>query len=259
MKNIVEVKGLKKYFKTEHLFYGKNETVKAVDDVSFEHEAGKILAIVGESGSGKTTIARCIAGLETPDSGSVDFEGKAVDFADITTRRKIQYVFQDTYSSLNPRMRIQEILEEPVKFHFKIKGSELKNEIINCLEDVGLAPDISGKYPHELSGGQRQRVVIARALTMKPELLIADEPVSSLDVSVQAQILKLFSEMNGKGISILFITHDLRIVKNLADRVIVLQHGKIVEDGAVEQIYREPSSNYMKLLLSSIPNSPYKY
>lgn len=257
MKNIIEVKGLTKHFKTEHIFYGKNEIVKAVDDVSFEHEAGKILAIVGESGSGKTTVARCIAGLLEQDSGEIIFEEGAVDFRIKETRRKIQYIFQDTYSSLNPRIRIGKAIEEPVRFHFKLAGTELKNEALKCLEDVGLSGAVLEKYPHELSGGQRQRVVIARALAMKPELLIADEPVSSLDVSVQAQILKLFLAQNNRGISIIFITHDLRIVKNLADVVIIMQHGKIVEQGAVAKIYKSPSTDYAKLLLSSIPNSPY--
>lgn len=258
MKNIVEVKGLKKYFKSEHLFYSGGETVKAVDGVSFPHEAGKILAIVGESGSGKTTIARCIAGLLEQDAGEVLFEEAGVDFSVPEIRRKIQYVFQDTYSSLNPRIRIQKAIEEPIKFHFGLKGGELKVEAANCLADVGLSAAVLDKYPHELSGGQRQRVVIARALSMKPELIIADEPVSSLDVSVQAQILKLFLELNRQGISIMFITHDLRIVKNLADDVIILQYGRIAEQGPVERIYKKPATDYTKLLLSSIPDSPYK-
>jgi ABC-type oligopeptide transport system ATPase subunit len=259
LKNIIEVKGLIKYFKTESLFSGRNEIVKAVDDVSFDHEAGKILAIVGESGSGKTTVARCIAGLLPPDSGKITFEENNIDFSNKETRRKIQYVFQDTYSSLNPRIRVGAAIEEPIKFHFKPAENELRNEALKCLEDVGLSAAILEKYPHELSGGQRQRVVIARALAMKPEVLIADEPVSSLDVSVQAQILKLFIELNNKGISIIFITHDLRIVKNLADEIIIMQNGKIVEMGIVEKIYRRPATEYTRLLLSSIPNSPYKF
>jgi peptide/nickel transport system ATP-binding protein len=259
LKNIIEVKGLVKYFKTEHLFYGKNEIVKAVDDVSFEHEAGKILAIVGESGSGKTTVARCLSGLLEQDSGRIMFEEKVIDFRNKETRRKIQYIFQDTYSSLNPRIRIGEALEEPIKFHFRAPEKELKEEVIKCLDDVGLSETVVEKYPHELSGGQRQRVVIARALAMKPEVLIADEPVSSLDVSVQAQILKLFLELNNKGISIIFITHDLRIVKTLSDDIIIMQNGKIAERGVVEKIYKAPSTEYTKLLLSSIPNSPYKF
>ena len=259
MKNIVEIKALKKYFKTEHVFYGKNETVRAVDGVSFEHEAGKILAIVGESGSGKTSVARCIAGLLEQDAGEILFEEKAVDFRDRETRRKIQYVFQDTYSSLNPRIRIGKAIEEPIEFHFKTAGRDLKNEAVKCLEDVGLSAAVTEKYPHELSGGQRQRVVIARALSMRTELLIADEPVSSLDVSVQAQILKLFLSLNNRGISIIFITHDLRIVKNLADSVIIMQDGKIAERGVVERIYKNPGTDYTRLLLSSIPNSPFKH
>ena len=259
MKNIIEVRGLKKYFKTEHMFYGKNEAVKAVDGVSFANEAGKILAIVGESGSGKTTVARCIAGLLPQDEGDILFEEKNIDFSDGQTRRKVQYIFQDTYSSLNPRIRIGMAIEEPIGFHFKTTGKELKNEAVKCLEDVGLSAAVFEKYPHELSGGQRQRAVIARALSMQPELIIADEPVSSLDVSVQAQILQLFLQLNNRGLSIIFITHDLRIVKNLADSLIIMQHGRIAEQGAVEAIYKNPATDYTKLLLSSIPDSPYKW
>jgi len=260
MEKIIEIKDLKKRFKIEHVFTEEKETVKAVDGVSFALEKGKVLALVGESGSGKTTIARCICGLETPDSGEILFEGRLLDLKNAETRRKIQYIFQDTFSSLNPRMRIKDAIAEPINFHFRLKGNELEAETKKYLDLVGLSESVSAKYPHELSGGQRQRVVTARALTMKPEVLIADEPVSSLDVSIQAQILQLFSKLNKEEkISIIFITHDLRIVKNIADDMLVLNKGKIVEEGEVSKIYKNPENEYTKLLLSSIPDSPYKF
>lgn len=258
MKNILEIKGLKKYFKVERMFSETKQTVRAVDDVSFALDAGEILAIVGESGSGKTTVARCVAGLETPDAGEMLFEGKPLGYKNPETRRRVQYIFQDTFGSLNPRMRILEILKEPLAFHFGLRGAELEQSAGECLEKTGLTAALLDKYPHELSGGQRQRVVIARALAMKPGVLIADEPVSSLDVSVQAQILKLFTGLNKKGISMIFITHDLRIVKNLADNIMVMQNGKVVEEGVVDRVYGKPASDYTKQLLASIPNSPYK-
>jgi peptide/nickel transport system ATP-binding protein len=259
MENIIEVRNLTKYFKTERLFGGAGGTVKAVDGVSFCLEKGRVLAIAGESGSGKTTIARCVAGLETRDSGDIMFENSPLLYDNPATRRRIQYVFQDTYSSLNPRIRIRDAVKEPIAFHFRASGKILDAAAKKCLEQVGLPAALLDSFPHELSGGQRQRVVIARALAMKPDVLIADEPVSSLDVSVQAQILKLFLELNRGGISIIFITHDLRIVKNLADSMIVLKDGRTAEEGPVEKIYAKPESDYTKLLLSSIPDSPYKY
>jgi ABC-type oligopeptide transport system ATPase subunit len=253
-----EVRNLKKVFKTEDIFSGAKRSVTAVDGVSFSLEKGRILAIVGESGSGKTTIARCAAGLETPDSGDILFCGKPARFKDRETRRKIQYIFQDTLGSLNPRMKVLETVAEPIRFHFGLMAGELYDEALKHLSMVGLSENITSKYPHELSGGQRQRVVIARALSMKPELLIADEPVSSLDVSVQAQVLSLFQELNEKeGISIVFITHDLRIVKSLAHNMLVLHNGKAEEYGPVDEIYAVPKSDYTLKLLSSIPGSPY--
>ncbi len=260
MEKIIEVKGLKKSFKIEHVFSEEKDTVKAVDGVCFTLFKGKVLAVVGESGSGKTTIARCICGLETQDSGEIFFEGKPIDFKNPYTRRKIQYIFQDTFASLNPRIKISDALSEPINFHFKLKDEQLETEVKRYLGLVGLPVSILKKYPHELSGGQRQRAVVARALTMKPEVLVADEPVSSLDVSVQAQILELFSRLNKEGkILIIFITHDLRVVKNIADEMIVLNKGKIVEEGQVSDIYKKPLNDYTKLLLASIPDSPYKF
>lgn len=254
MGKLLIIKNLKKYFITENVFLGKKNIIKAVDDISFGVEKGTIVALVGESGSGKTTVARCIAGLEMKDAGEILYEGKAISFDTKEKRRKIQYIFQDTMGSLNPRMKIKDAIEEPLKFHFDLKGEELKSKVNKYLYSVGLNENFKEKFPHELSGGQRQRVVIARALTMQPSLLIADEPVSNLDVSVQAQILQLFLELNQKEkITILFITHDLRIVKSLADYVIVMKNGKIVEMGEVRKIFSKPESEYTKVLLSSIP------
>jgi len=254
MKELLVIKNLKKYFLIENMFSGKKDIVKAVDDVTFCVEKEKIVALVGESGSGKTTVARCIAGLETKDTGEILYEGKELSFDTKEKRRKIQYIFQDSMGSLNPRMRVKDVIEEPLKFHFDLKGEELRNKVNEYLYSVGLNENFKEKFPHELSGGQRQRIVIARALTMQPSLLIADEPVSNLDVSIQAQILKLFLDLNKKEkLTILFITHDLRIVKNLADYVIVMKKGKIVEMGEVESVFSKPKSEYTKVLLSSIP------
>ena len=254
MKELLVIKNLKKYFLIENMFSGKKDIVKAVDDVTFCVEKEKIVALVGESGSGKTTVARCIAGLETKDTGEILYEGKEISFDTKEKRRKIQYIFQDSMGSLNPRMRVKDVIEEPLKFHFDLKGEELRNKVNEYLYSVGLNENFKEKFPHELSGGQRQRIVIARALTMQPSLLIADEPVSNLDVSIQAQILKLFLDLNKKEkLTILFITHDLRIVKNLADYVIVMKNGKIVEMGEVGRVFSKPKSEYTKVLLSSIP------
>jgi len=260
MKTLLKVSGLKKYFKVEKMMFETKTEVKAVDDISFETGEKKITAIAGESGSGKTTAARCIAGLEFPDAGSMLFRDREIDFTEPEMRRKIQYIFQDTYSSLNPRMRVKDIISEPAAFHFGIKGRKRIETAARYMDMVGLPENLLEKYPHELSGGQRQRAGMARALTMDPELLIADEPVSSLDVSIQAQILKLLVELNkNRGISIIFITHDLRVVKNLAHDLIVMKDGKIAESGSVDAVYSNPKSQYTKLLLSSIPGSPYKF
>lgn len=254
MKNIIlRTEKLCKHFMAEGAFGGARYKVNALIDASVEIEKGKILALVGESGSGKTTLARIIAGLETQDSGAVFLDGKIPDYKNPAERRKVQYVFQDTYYSLNPRMKIGNILAEPISIHFGIKKENISEKIQFMLQSVGLGADVMEKYPHELSGGQRQRVGIARALSVNPELLIADEPVSSLDVSVQAQILKLFSDLNEKnGISIIFITHDLRIVKSLADTVAVMNRGEIVEYGEVDEVYSNPRSEYTKTLLGAV-------
>jgi ABC-type oligopeptide transport system ATPase subunit len=253
---MVCITGLKKSFIAQSPSHGRIKAVMAVDGVSFEIPGGRIAALVGESGSGKTTIARCICGLETPDSGEILYNGAPLVFDTKDKRRMVQYIFQDTFSSLNPRMKTGEILGEPLIFHFNLRGGALEEEKILLLGSVGLSGAVLDKYPHELSGGQRQRVVIARALSMRPGLLLADEPVSSLDVSVQAQVLSLLKELNeARGLSILFITHDLRVVKSLAHDVIVLKEGKIVEKGKVEDVFLRPGQDYTKLLLSCVPGA----
>lgn len=253
---MVKVTGLKKFFKAERMFDAAKTEVRAVDGVSFEAKEGLILAVVGESGSGKTTVARCLAGIETADAGEILYNGEKMTFETKEKRAAVQYIFQDTFGSLNPRMKVGDIIAEPIKFHFGLEGQNLKDSALSCLKSVGIKDETANKYPHELSGGQRQRVVIARALSMNPKLLIADEPVSSLDVSVQAQILSLFQRLNREnGITIIFITHDLRIVKSLAHDIIVMKDGKIEERGSVEAVYKNPSSAYTKLLLSSIPGN----
>jgi ABC-type oligopeptide transport system ATPase subunit len=253
---MVRITGLKKSFSVQPLSREKKRVVIAVDGVSFDIPSGKIAALVGESGSGKTTIARCICGLETPDSGEILYNGTPLVFDTKQKRRQVQYIFQDTFSSLNPRMKAGDIIGEPLVFHFNFKGGALEEEKLSLLGSVGLSGAVLDKFPHELSGGQRQRVVIARALSMRPELLLADEPVSSLDVSVQAQVLSLLKELNeARGISILFITHDLRVVKSLAHDVVVLKEGKIVEKGEVKDVFLRPVQDYTKLLLSSVPGA----
>ncbi|MFP4467032.1 MAG: ABC transporter ATP-binding protein [Candidatus Goldiibacteriota bacterium] len=259
MEELLKAVNIKKSFTVEKMMFETKESVRALDDVSFQMNEKNITAVAGESGSGKTTLARCIAGLETPDSGTIFFRGREIDYKDMDIRRKIQYIFQDTYSSLSPRMKIKAIIAEPLEFHFGYKGGILEKNIRRCMEMVNLSGNLSEKYPHELSGGQRQRAGMARALAMEPDLLIADEPVSSLDVSIQAQILKLLVELNrDRGIGIIFITHDLRIVKNLAHDIMIMKDGKAVETGSVDSVYADPRSSYTKLLLSSIPGSPYK-
>ncbi|MCE5300093.1 MAG: ATP-binding cassette domain-containing protein [Spirochaetia bacterium] len=254
---MLKVINLKKSYNITGLYDHGSHTVKAVDGVDFSVKKGSITALVGESGSGKSTIARCVAGLETPDSGEILIDGMKSDYSTKEKRRRVQYIFQDTLGSLNPRMRVGEALAEPLKYHFELTAAALRDGVADVMLSTGLRPELSSKYPHELSGGQRQRVVIARALAMKPQFLVADEPVSSLDVSVQAQILKLFSTLNEvSGTTMLFITHDLRVVRSLAQDVVVLQSGRVAEYGQVEAVFASPKTVYTRTLLDSIPGAP---
>ena len=236
---------------------------KAVDNVSFSLLEGEVLGLVGESGSGKTTLGRCIMGLYRPDSGSITFRGHALtggarrrSFADRASGSvsPIQMIFQDPMASLNPRMTVGESIAEGLVIRGCRDKAEIHRRVAETLELVGLQPTLAGRYPHEFSGGQRQRIGIARALVMEPQLLIADEAVSALDVSVQAQVINLLSDLRQQmNLSILFIAHDLAVVKYICDRVAVMHFGKIVELAAAQELFSHPLHPYTKSLLSAIP------
>ncbi|MFQ5882648.1 MAG: ABC transporter ATP-binding protein [Candidatus Methylomirabilales bacterium] len=259
MAPLLVVKDLKKYFPLKRGFwFGERAEVRAVDGVNFTLHRGETLGLVGESGCGKSTTARLILGLLEPTTGGVYFEKTPVFHADKEEmrqlRRKMQIVFQDPYSSLNPRMPVEEIVGEGLTIHRLARGREKKERVAELLKMVGLGPEHMGRYPHEFSGGQRQRIGIARALSVRPELLIADEPVSALDVSIQAQVINLFEDLQKElGLTYLFIAHDLRVVKHISDRVAVMYLGQIVELAESDELYRNPLHPYTQALLSAIP------
>jgi peptide/nickel transport system ATP-binding protein/oligopeptide transport system ATP-binding protein len=236
--------------------------VRALDDVSVSLIEGKTLAVVGESGSGKSTLARCLLQLQPLDSGEVLFTSQGVpqDLAKLSgndlrsIRKNLQMVFQDPFASLNPRMRVGEIVGEGLLIHEIGKASERQQKVITMLKRVGLTEADMQKYPHEFSGGQRQRVGIARALVLQPKVVVCDEPVSALDVSIQAQILLLLKELQAEmALSYVFISHDLRVVRHIADDIVVMNGGKVVEQGKVEDIYQHPQHEYTQNLLAAIP------
>lgn len=253
---VLEVTDLKKHFDVGGPLSGSRGTVYAVDGVSFSIGPGEMLGLVGESGSGKTTVANCVVRLLDPTSGTIKLKGR-----DITglsrrqlrpLRRDMHIVFQDPYSSLNPRMTVGQIVGEPLRMHRIAGRSELDRRVEELFDRVGLRPELRYRYPHELSGGQRQRVGLARALSVSPSLLIADEPVSALDVSVQAAILTLLRELQEElGFSCLFITHDLATVEYLCDRVAVMYLGKVVELASREKLFASPKHPYTQALLSA--------
>ncbi|MEW6103288.1 MAG: oligopeptide/dipeptide ABC transporter ATP-binding protein [bacterium] len=247
---MLEVVELKKYFSLKASFFSKTKgAIKALDGVSFSLEKGKILGIVGESGSGKSTLAKVILGLSPPTSGAIYFDGKEVSSK--TKGKNISIVFQNPDSSLSPRKRLYDILKEPLIIH-KIEDKEKR--IDELLSLIGFKREDLKKYPHQFSGGQKQRIAIARALSIKPKLLIADEPVSSLDVSMRGGIINLlFSLVSEFSLSLLFISHDLAVVSYIADDVAVIYLGKIVEKGAGDEIFKNPKHPYTKSLIASIP------
>jgi len=256
---LVRVEDLRAWFPVrEGLFSRVTGHVRAVDGVSFVVNEGETLALVGESGCGKTTTGRTILRLSPATSGSVRFRGQdvfALPRGEMRRlRRKMQIVFQDPYGSLNPRMTVGAIVEEGLKVHAMGSRAERRDAVAETLRRVGLSPDHAERYPHEFSGGQRQRVGIARALVLRPEFVVLDEPVSALDVSVQAQIVNLLAELREEmGLSYLFIAHDLAVVRHLADRVAVMYLGRIVEEGPTEAIFDAPAHPYTRALLSAIP------
>ena len=254
---ILSVKNISKIYESSGGGFGRKNKVSALDGVSFNLAQGETLGIVGESGCGKSTLGRIISRLDSPTSGEIIYKGNDIAKQSLAAmrplRKEIQFIFQDPYASLNPRRQIGAIIEEPMRIH-GVSKDERRARAHELLEKVGLDKNSYEKYPHEFSGGQRQRVVIARALTLKPELIIADEPVSALDVSIQTQVLNLFKELQDEmKLTYVFVAHDLGVVRHISDRIAVMYLGKIVELGSVEEIYNNPQHPYTKALLSANP------
>ena len=256
---IVSVRGLKKYFPVRRGILSRvSEYVRAVDEVELEVKKGSTVGLVGESGSGKTTLGKTVLRLLAPTAGKIFFEGEDITELDSTRlrilRREMQMIFQNPYGSLNPRMNVGSLVSEGISIHNTVKKEERREFVVRLLGEVGLGADVMSRYPHEFSGGQRQRIAIARAISLHPKFVVCDEPVSALDVSVQAQIINLLKDLQKKhGLSYLFISHDLRVVKHVSDLVAVMYLGKIVEMAPSEEIYSNPLHPYTKILISAIP------
>jgi oligopeptide transport system ATP-binding protein len=258
---VLETRGLVKHFPITQgiVFKSKVGAVRAVDGVDLQLRRGETLGVVGESGCGKSTLAKLLVGLETPTKGEIMVRGqdmtKLKGNAMRRARRNIQMVLQDPYTSLNPRMTVGDIIGEPFEIHPEVVGKKGRQRAVqDLLDTVGLNPDHINRYPHQFSGGQRQRIGIARALALKPEIIVCDEPVSALDVSIQAQVINLLESLqNELGLSYIFIAHDLSVVRHIADRVAVMYLGRVVEQGGDEQIYENPTHPYTQALLSAVP------
>jgi len=258
-KTLLQVKNLKKYFPVSRQFFSNQRRyIKAVDDVSFDVREGETLGLVGETGCGKTTVARTILQLYRPTSGQVLFDG--VDLASLQEndlrkmRSRMQMIFQDPYASLNPRMTVGAIIAAPLDVHTKLGQKEKQERVQELLDLVGLNPDFVNRYPHEFSGGQRQRIGIARALALNPDLVICDEPISSLDVSIQAQVVNLLEELQNRlGLTYIFVAHDLSMVRHISNRMVVMYLGKVMELADRNEIYLQPRHPYTRALMSAVP------
>ena len=257
---LVQVRDLRVYYSSSGSFFGRSEQVnKAVDGVSFTVKRGQTTGLVGESGSGKTTIGRALVRLAPVTGGEIFYEKTALpplsEKAFFPYRKRMQMIFQDPFNSLNPRMTVADILEEPLRIHFpEMKRAARQTRTAQLLEQVGLSPDMRPRYPHEFSGGQRQRIGIARALAVEPEFIVCDEPVSALDVSVQAQIVNLLKDLQKSlGLAYLFIAHDLAVVEHMADELLVMTQGKIVERGHPKEVCAHPKNEYTKKLIAAVP------
>ena len=257
---LLEVTDLVKHFPVKRgiLVDREVDQVRAVDGVSFVVPRGQTLGLVGESGSGKSTVCRAILQLIKPTSGSIRFEGQEIaGFSRRQMRplrREMQMIFQDPYASLNPRKRVGQIVGDPLRRQKVASGKELRNRVQELLERVGLSSEHYDRFPHEFSGGQRQRIGIARALALQPKLVIADEPVSALDVSIQAQIVNLLDDLQDEfGLTYLFVAHDIGVVRHISDRIAVMHNGKIVEQGSADQVCEHPTDAYTKELLAAVP------
>jgi ABC-type oligopeptide transport system ATPase subunit len=254
---LLSVQGLKTYFPFGSRWIGNRGWVKAVDDVTFDIKRGLVMGLVGESGSGKTTLGRSILRLIEPTAGEVFFEGQDIlrlsprDLRQM--RRRMQIIFQDPYATLNPRMQIRQIIAEPLLFHKMVPVHKVTGKVVELLAKVGMEAYFMYRYPHEFSGGQRQRIAIARALSMEPDFIVADEPVSALDVSVQSQIINILLRLQRKeNLTLLFISHDLAVVESIADRIAVMHEGKIVEESSTDFLIKYPKHAYTKSLLNSV-------
>jgi oligopeptide/dipeptide ABC transporter ATP-binding protein len=255
---LLQVSGLRKHFPIGGGLFGKRSFVRAVEEVNLEINAGETVALVGESGCGKSTLGRLVLRLIEADAGEIRFEGNDLRAIDRRTlqmlRRRMQIIFQDPYASLNPRMTVGEAIGEGLHIHRLVSRPKRARRVAELLEIVGMRADHAKRYPHEFSGGQRQRIGIARALALEPHMIVADEPVSSLDVSIQAQILNLLLDLQRQfGIAYLFISHDLRVVQHLSDRIAVMYLGRIVEWAEAESLYGCPQHPYTQALLSAVP------
>ncbi len=253
--SFLEIQKVKKYFNV-----GGNQSLKAVDDISFSIEKGETFGLVGESGSGKSTLGRTVVGLHKATDGKIMFNGQDTSSlkgkAARELNRTIQMIFQDPYSSLDPRMRVMDIIAEGIDAHALLKGKQRKERVFELLEKVGLKKDHAHRYPHEFSGGQRQRIGIARALAVNPDFIVADEPISALDVSIQAQIVNLMEDLKkDEGLTYLFIAHDLGMVKHISDRIGVMYLGNMMELASSDDLFAEPLHPYTQALLSSVPKT----